>query len=449
MAGSALVLDREHTLAPGCEGASALEARRLPRPVAASTVVGPSLDAAAASRVVGEATEEAMRLASKLEESGIVPPLCGVDVAEEVAASGAGTPGGRARERMSLLDPDEDSDLEDDGSDDRGSANAEVVPADVVDSYFRSCAHDAVYFMALRCCERLQEVRPDVTLEDVCFRLLRTLARAGTAIESQDAARSDASSSSSSVSLSASLSAEAPRSKPKPKPEMFGAEIECMACCVTWARSKAVAQHRAPRDALDVLEAMMRRFVSAEAPVQAYAVAAVLKQRSIAAAHAEPVKVLTSERAVTAVRKLIRGNAGAAATKLYNQSLHAERQAKEQRAYMMDGSRRPFYPALALELTAQEFARRIRRASSERLVQVCGVLRWQGVMDLFCGVAPDDVRGSYGVVSEVMWDIGAPIIPALRGMGLASYYYYFGDSRLRLRRGERKPEVDPLVLEWS
>jgi hypothetical protein len=237
MAGSVLVLDAEQSLAPGFNGASVLEARRLPRPVAGATMVGPQLDSAAASRVVREATEEATRLASKLEQSGIVPPI-----AESVPSSSddklkaatrvtsqSGSKSVLTRMPFLAID-DEDDDDDDDGDDAAASgagrdAIAEPIPSDVVDSYFRSSVHDAVYFMALRCCERLQESRPQVTLDEVCFRLIRTLARAAvvvTAKELGDAADGGAAGSSEAS---------------KPKPEMFGPEMECVAACITWARS--------------------------------------------------------------------------------------------------------------------------------------------------------------------------------------------------------------------
>jgi hypothetical protein len=144
---------------------------------------------------------------------------------------------------------------------------------------------------------------------------------------------------------------------------------------------------------------------------------------------------------------VIRSNEGSQALKLYTHSLQQER--KERKAIMLDGSNRPFYLPIGLRLSAQEFLARLQRASSDQLVQVCNVLRWHGVLDPFCGVAADDMRRKAGVVNSSLWANGAPIMPALRGMGLASYFYYFGDSKRLLCKDADDPKVDPLVLEWE
>jgi len=198
---SVLVLEQPRALRDAPETGSVLEARGLPRPRADVTMVASKADVA---RIVRESAAEATQLVARLESSGILPPL---------ASS-------------------EDSS---DGEDEVKMMDSKPSCQDRIGAYFRGEAGSAVYFLALRCCERLQEDRPDVTLGEVCFRLARTLSAGMCVVREKKG--------------------QAPG-----KRDGMGSGVELIARCVAWARSKTIAKHKTPAEALSTLEALLATF---------------------------------------------------------------------------------------------------------------------------------------------------------------------------------------------
>jgi len=180
--------------------------------------------------------------------------------------------------------------------------------------------------------------------------------------------------------------------------------------------------------------------------VRAYALISVLYQPKVAALEA-PLRVLTSERAVNAIRNVILANRGQSSQKLYAHHLDEETQAGK--ATTADGGTCPCLLPIRLSMPPVLFARRLQSVPSSVLASVCAEMRWIDCFDAYSGTAKCSIYRSGGVIRSTAWWQGLPLLPALRGMKLEAYYFYFGDSRRDLSdAGDEMITSDPLVLEW-